>query len=122
MTTNLLHSYRVLNHTGFIKISKKIEKETRIPCLVAFTKAVDATNFVASKTLDELLASVEKGYTESFSHGDRKVALENLRNSGGSQQHHYATFKSGVYLGVALTLILDGLIKSESSQTDAVTR
>lgn len=62
----MLKSYGVLNQTGFAKILKKVEKETRIPCLVSYTEKIALENFVSSKRLDELIAEVEKGYATSF--------------------------------------------------------
>ncbi|KAI5475192.1 SPX and EXS domain containing protein [Pseudohyphozyma bogoriensis] len=114
----ILKSYRVLNTTGFAKALKKYEKSTRIPCSKVYKSTKLATaNFEKSDKLDELIRETEDAFTSVFEHGDRKKALERLRDSGASKAHHFSTWRAGMLLGMAVPLFLEGLVKSCSATT-----
>ncbi|SGY45788.1 BQ5605_C001g00338 [Microbotryum silenes-dioicae] len=94
----MLKSYRVLNRTGFAKAQKKFEKATRIPCK-PWSYKLEQANFVASTKLDDLIRETEDAFASIFERGDRKKALERLRNTGQSERHHFTAWRAGVYIG-----------------------
>lgn len=108
----MLKTYKVLNQTGFTKILKKIEKETQIPC-AAYTEKLNEQHWITSKTPEDIARHVEDGFAKVFEHGNRKAALDNLRNLGNQKTHHFASFRSGLYLGISIPLLLHGIILSQ---------
>lgn len=113
----MLKSYKVLNHTGFVKILKKMEKGTKIPCAKAYGKKLDEANFVKADKLDKLIRETEDGFARVFEHGDRKAALERLRVLGDKKTHHFTSWRCGVMLGASVVLILEGLVKAAAPET-----
>ncbi|KAL8291362.1 hypothetical protein RQP46_002340 [Phenoliferia psychrophenolica] len=113
----LLKSYKVLNMTGFAKALKKYEKTTRIPCAKAYKVKLHAAHFETSTKLDELIRGTEDAFATVFEHGDRKKALERLRQLGNKKMHHFTAWRSGVLFGLALPLLIEGLIKSSQAST-----
>ncbi|GAA5941117.1 hypothetical protein JCM1841_003062 [Sporobolomyces salmonicolor] len=113
----MLKSYRVLNRTGFAKALKKYEKATGIPCANQYTKKVDAAHFVSSPKLDELIRQTEDAFATVFEHGDRKRALERLRDFGQKKHHHFAAWRAGMLMGAGLPLMIEGLVKSFQADT-----
>lgn len=110
----MLKSYRVLNRTGFAKALKKYEKATRIPCAVKYSEKVEKANFVASTKLDDLIRETENAFANVFERGDRKKALERLRDFGEKKRHHFSTWRAGMYMGAGLPLMIEGLVLSAS--------
>ncbi len=49
--------------------------------------------------------------------GDEKKARSRLRPPTTSNSHHISVFRTGVYLGVCLPALVDGLFECESSRT-----
>ena len=77
----MLKSYKVLNHTGqwksfpvaiianfwksgFVKILKKMEKGTKIPCSKSYGIKLEAANFVKADKLDQLIRDTEDGFAK----------------------------------------------------------
>ncbi|SCV74035.1 BQ2448_6467 [Microbotryum intermedium] len=116
----MLKSYRFsgLHCTGFAKAQKKFEKATRIPCK-PWSYKLEQANFVASTKLDDLIRDTEDAFTSIFERGDRKKALERLRNTGQSERHHFTAWRAGVYIGIAIPLLVEGIVKSCSASTRA---
>ncbi|GAA5999027.1 Syg1p [Rhodotorula paludigena] len=113
----MLKSYRVLNRTGFAKALKKFEKATAIPCSTKYSEKVEAANFASSSTLDDLIRDTENAFAEVFERGDRKKALERLRDFGEKKRHHFSTWRAGLLMGAALPLMIEGLVLSFKAHT-----
>lgn len=130
----MLKSFRVLNRTGkhhlhvlrsrdadrlsligFAKSLKKYEKGTKIPCTTAYTPKVDKAHFVSSTRLDELIRETEDAFATVFEGGDRKRALERLRDFGQHKMHHFTAWRAGMLMGIALPLMIEGIVLSELS-------
>lgn len=129
----MLKSYRVLNRTGFAKVRyfvtvaltradpvaiqavKKFEKVTSIPCGIQYKPKIENTDFVSSPDLDELIRKTEDAFATVFEHGNRKKALERLRDFGRKQDHHFASWRAGLLMGAAIPLMIEGLVISESA-------
>src|SRR4051812_22571613 len=43
--------------------------------------------------------------------GDKKRATRSLRSGGTKKSHHFSTFRSGMYLGLAIPALVEGLVK-----------
>ncbi|GAA5851252.1 hypothetical protein JCM8547_004184 [Rhodosporidiobolus lusitaniae] len=113
----MIKSYRVLNRTGFAKGLKKFEKATAIPCAAKYRQKVEAANFVSSEKLDELIRKTEDAFAETFERGDRKKALERLRDFGTSKRHHFTSWRGGVMMGAGLVFMIEGLVQSFKAST-----
>ncbi|GAA5989572.1 hypothetical protein JCM10908_000534 [Rhodotorula pacifica] len=113
----MLKSYRVLNRTGFTKALKKMEKITLIPLAARYAEKVDATNFVKSTKLDDLIRETEDAFATVFERGDRKKALERLRDFGEKKRHHFTSWRAGMMMGAGLPLMIEGLVLSFKSST-----
>ncbi|BGP16090.1 hypothetical protein JCM10213_007531 [Rhodosporidiobolus nylandii] len=113
----MLKSYRVLNRTGFAKALKKYEKATGIPCAAKYTQKVDAANFVSSTKLDDLIRETEDAFAEVFERGDRKKALERLRDFGQKKRHHFTSWRAGTMMGAGLVFMIEGLVLSFKAHT-----
>ncbi|GAA5899437.1 hypothetical protein JCM6882_009116 [Rhodosporidiobolus microsporus] len=108
----MLKSYRVLNRTGFAKALKKYEKATAIPCATKYTQKVESANFVASDKLEDLIRETENAFAEVFERGDRKKALERLRDFGQKKRHHFTSWRAGMMMGAGLVFMVEGLVQS----------
>ncbi|GAA5959606.1 hypothetical protein JCM3765_007215 [Sporobolomyces pararoseus] len=113
----MLKSYRVLNRTGFAKGVKKFEKVTSIPCGTQYKPKIENSEFVSSPDLDELIKKTEDAFADIFEHGNRKKALERLRDFGKKQNHHFASWRSGLLMGASLPLMIQGLVISWQPRT-----
>ncbi|GJN89321.1 hypothetical protein Rhopal_002301-T1 [Rhodotorula paludigena] len=113
----MLKSYRVLNRTGFAKALKKFEKATAIPCSTKYSEKVEAANFASSSKLDDLIRDTENAFAEVFERGDRKKALERLRDFGEKKRHHFSTWRAGLLMGAGLPLMIEGLVLSFKAHT-----
>lgn len=45
--------------------------------------------------------------------GDKKKAIEQLRASRFFTSHHLSTFISGLFIGLAILALIDGLVKGQ---------
>ncbi|KAK4056864.1 Xenotropic and polytropic retrovirus receptor 1 [Microbotryomycetes sp. JL221] len=115
----MLKSYRVLNRTGFAKATKKFEKATKIPCSAKFSARVDETALVTSEKLEDLIKETENVFAAAFEHGDRKKALDRLRNFGAQRSHHFEMWRAGVLIGAAIPLLVEGIVHSAKPATHA---
>jgi hypothetical protein len=112
-------NYRLLNRTGFSKVTKKMEKVTRIKCQSEYTAKVSKTHFATSTVIDDLQSETENLFGVNFEKGSRKKAVQRLRFMGATTTHHFASWRSGVYLGLALPPLIDGIVKSCHSDVHA---
>ncbi|KAK4704706.1 hypothetical protein P7C70_g1494, partial [Phenoliferia sp. Uapishka_3] len=113
----LLKSYKILNTTGFNKALKKFEKSTRIPCAKQYKEKLHMAHFESSTRLDELIRETEDAFATFFEHGDRKKALERLRQLGSKKMHHFTAWRSGLLTGLGFTLMVEGLVRSCQTST-----
>ncbi|KAG0659046.1 hypothetical protein C6P46_005342 [Rhodotorula mucilaginosa] len=108
----MLKSYRVLNRTGFTKALKKYDKVTLIPLAARYAEKVDKADFVTSTKLDDLIRETEDAFATAFERGDRKKALERLRDFGEKKGHHFTSWRAGMLMGAGLPLMIEGLVLS----------
>ena len=121
----ILNNYRILNRTGCLKILKKFDKTLGVAFLEPFYEArVRHTPIVVNDTVPKLLHATEEIFTSYFGHGDQKRARETLRQSSAAPSNvqrfptHYAsTFRTGLYLGVAVCALVRGLIAAMDEET-----
>ncbi|KAK4047730.1 Xenotropic and polytropic retrovirus receptor 1 [Microbotryomycetes sp. JL201] len=113
----MLKSYRVMNRTGFAKATKKFEKATKIPCSAALSEKLDKSALVTSDKLDELIKETENVFAAAFEHGDRKKALDRLRNFGAQRSHHFTMWRAGLLVGAGVPLLIEGIVQSARQST-----
>lgn len=112
-------NYRLLNRTGFSKVTKKMEKVTRIKCQNEYTNKVSKTPFATSNVIDDLQSETETLFGVNFEKGSRKKAVQRLRFMGATTTHHFASWRAGVMLGAALPPLVDGIVRACHSDTRA---
>lgn len=112
-------NYRLLNRTGFSKVTKKMEKVTRIKCQNEYTAKVSKTQFATSKVIDDLQSETETLFGVNFEKGSRKKAVQRLRFMGATTTHHFASWRAGVMLGAAIPAAVDGIVRACHSDTRA---
>lgn len=112
-------SYRLLNRTGFSKVTKKMEKVTKIKCQNEYNAIVSKTHFANSKVIDDLQSDTETLFGVNFEKGSRKKAVQRLRFMGATTSHHFASWRAGAMLGAALPAIVDGIVKACHADTRA---
>lgn len=94
--------------------AKKFEKVTSIPCGIQYKPKIENSDFVSGPELEELIRKTEDAFADVFEHGSRKKALERLRDFGKKQNHHFAAWRAGMWMGAGLPLMIQGLVISES--------
>lgn len=115
-------NYRLLNRTGFSKVTKKMEKVTRIKCQEAYMQKVHKTHFSSSTTIDDLQSQTETMFGASFEKGSRKRAIQRLRLMGmQTPLHSFAAWRAGLFIGLAIPPLIDGLGKGKSSSRNLLT-
>lgn len=112
-------NYRLLNRTGFSKVTKKMEKVTRIKCQSEYTAKVAKTHFATSTVIDDLQSETENLFGVNFEKGSRKKAVQRLRFMGVTTTHHFASWRAGVMFGAALPPLVDGIVRSCHASTRA---
>lgn len=113
-----LQNFRTLNLIGFQKALKKWEKVTHMAIREAYLKdKIEPSGFSSTKLLAELIGDTEQMYTMHFASGDKKKALYHLRAGWKQKTHYFVTFRSGVYLGLAMPALISGLYQSFQQQT-----
>uniref|UniRef100_A0A8H7XW23 Uncharacterized protein n=1 Tax=Psilocybe cubensis TaxID=181762 RepID=A0A8H7XW23_PSICU len=136
----VLEHYRgleVLNITGFRKALKKFEKVTKIPVQQQymaekvgidvsapcrfdsknFMLQVEKSAFASDKAVAQMMAEMEDLYAAAFARGNKKMATKRLRAGNSSKSHHFSTFRSGAYIGIALPALIEGLVKVSKQST-----
>lgn len=114
----LLHNYRVLNLTGFRKALKKFEKVTRISVQNQYMKEkIEPSAFSSDQSLRDMIKRMEDMYASTFVKGNKKKAMKRLRGGHLMKSHHFATFRSGLLLGVAIPAIVAGCVEAFKPET-----
>lgn len=96
-----------------------MEKMTRIKCQSAYMQKVHRAAFSTSTIIDDLQSQVEAMFGASFEKGSRKKAIQRLRFMGASPNHHFASWRAGIMLGLAVPAFVDALVKASQSATQA---
>ncbi|KAK3707660.1 Xenotropic and polytropic retrovirus receptor 1 [Vermiconidia calcicola] len=122
----LLKRYAQLNHTAFRKITKKCDKTLPGGSGKDYlTTQVDRAAFVVSQTLPNLTDSTEDLYARYFERGNRKMAIEVLRDKGYRQlDYSFGAFRAGLFGGAGFALGVSGLylgVKDSWSPTEYAT-
>ncbi|KAK9457487.1 EXS family-domain-containing protein [Dipodascopsis uninucleata] len=110
LSLELLKSYRLLNRTGFQKITKKLDKTIGGSISPWYMDKVSNSYFGQSNVVDDLMSKTEDIYARYFERGSRKQAIEKLRTREKSEDHYFATFSSGIYIGIALPLFIHAIV------------
>ncbi|KAH8113949.1 hypothetical protein DFH11DRAFT_1496475, partial [Phellopilus nigrolimitatus] len=63
---------------------------------------VEVSALASGETIGKLLKETEDLYAAQFERGDMKKARVRLRMTAKDKSHHFSTFRSGLYLGLAL--------------------
>ncbi|CAL1699593.1 unnamed protein product [Somion occarium] len=114
----ILNNYRTLNLIGFRKALKKFEKVAKIPAQQAYTvEKIEPNAFASSAVVQGMLKELENLYAARFTHGDKKRAVQRLRGGIDHRNHHFGTFRSGLFLGLAIPALVDGLYLSFQPDT-----
>ncbi|KAF8842398.1 hypothetical protein BDN67DRAFT_979576 [Paxillus ammoniavirescens] len=105
----VLNNYRILNFTGFRKALKKYEKITKIPVQAAYMKErVEPAAFASGAMVSTMLKEMEEIFATRFERGDKKKAINRLRVGSSLQSQHFSTFRSGLWLGLAVPAVVAG--------------
>ncbi|KDR80317.1 hypothetical protein GALMADRAFT_62135, partial [Galerina marginata CBS 339.88] len=118
----VLHNYRVLNVTGFRKALKKFEKVTRVRSIaccdfyLSFSLSFRSLAFASDKAVRQMMSEMEEMYATAFARGDKKRATRRLRAGNSTKSHHFSAFRSGVYVGLAIPALIEGLLTSTFTQ------
>ncbi|KAF9318710.1 hypothetical protein BGZ91_005111, partial [Linnemannia elongata] len=118
----MLKNYRVLNKTGFVKIMKKFDKTAGWKASKEFQASkLKSAYFVSSTILDDLISETEDLYVEKFENGHRRRGMAKLRiPTGRNKPHHSTIARVGLYLGIALPLLILGLQSAFSEDTESI--
>lgn len=114
----VLNNYRILNLVGFRKALKKFDKVTKLPALsIYMSEKVDPAAFASGALVNDMLRELEELYAARFARGDRRIALNRLRPDASAKSHHTSTFRSGIYLGLALAALAIGIYQCSLTGT-----
>jgi len=107
---NLLLNYRVLNYTAAVKSVKKYQKnvpDAPIGILQEYITHLKKQYFYSSPILQALIVQVEYVFTNDIFKGDRKKAMNNLREQEKTRRDSKnEVFRMGLSFGVAIALTL----------------
>ncbi|KFH65109.1 hypothetical protein MVEG_08590 [Podila verticillata NRRL 6337] len=117
----MLKNYKALNGTGFAKIMKKFDKTAGWKASKAFENTkLKPRYFMKSNILKDLTVETEELYINTFEKGHRRRGMAKLRIPDlKNQTHHKTSLRIGVYLGLALPLMVQGLQSAFSQDTQA---
>ncbi|KZT35394.1 hypothetical protein SISSUDRAFT_974779, partial [Sistotremastrum suecicum HHB10207 ss-3] len=63
---------------------------------------IEKQTFASETVVETMLKEVEEAYASRFENGDFKKARDRLRVAYRIRSHHASTFRTGLFLGVAL--------------------
>ncbi|KYG45289.1 hypothetical protein M433DRAFT_29376, partial [Acidomyces richmondensis BFW] len=108
----LLKSYAMVNRTAFRKITKKFDKTTGTNQGKKYMlDKVNGAHFVESDNIDGLLQQVEDLYGRYFERGNRKVAVNKLRQKIAKEGAYYGpTLRTGLLLGIGAVFGIQALV------------
>lgn len=117
----LLDNYRIMNSSGFRKIVKKFEKHTKIRVQNQYmSEKVERSAFASGAAIKDVMKQMEEMYAAAFEKDDKKKATARLRSTTAPQTHHISTFRTGLYLGLAVPVLIDGLRRVNQLATSPV--
>jgi len=123
----ILNNYRILNRNGFIKILKKFDKTMQSQIMQKYyDERVAHTPIVQSDAVPKMLTALEEIFTGYFEHGDKKRARDVLREGashtmmGHATFHYSSAYRTGVFMGIALCLTIEGLRYAMQERVQAV--
>ncbi|KTW32775.1 uncharacterized protein T551_00260 [Pneumocystis jirovecii RU7] len=108
--TELLKNYRTMNMEAFRKALKKITKVTGINYLKFYMPKITESHFGSSEISNDLMTETENIFAYYFEKNNRKRAIEKLRTKQKTTDYANALFRVGLYLGISLPLLIEGLI------------
>lgn len=109
----LLQNYRILNLTGFRKALKKFDKATKVSSQNLYMRErVETRSFASGDICAGLLKEIEHIYATRFERGDEKKARIRLRATPRESTHHFSTFRSGMFIGLAIPALAMGIYYS----------
>ncbi|KAG0301670.1 hypothetical protein BGZ98_008143 [Dissophora globulifera] len=107
----MLKNYKILNNTGFVKIMKKYDKTAGWKASKLFIEhKLKPAYFMTSSVLADLFDETEELFIEKFANGNRRRGMSKLRiPDSKNQTHHSVTARVGVYVGLSLVLLIQGI-------------
>ncbi|KAG0033282.1 hypothetical protein BGZ81_008867 [Podila clonocystis] len=116
----MLKNYKALNSTGFAKIMKKFDKTAGWKASKAFELSkLRSRYFMNSTVLKDLIVETEDLYINAFEKGHRRRGMAKLRIPDSKKSYHNTAVRVGIYLGLALPLMVQGLQSAFSKETQA---
>ncbi|KAK3840616.1 MAG: SPX domain-containing protein [Linnemannia elongata] len=118
----MLKNYRVLNKTGFVKIMKKFDKTAGWKASKDFQASkLKPAYFISSTILDDLILETEDLYVAKFEKGHHRRGMAKLRiPTDRNKPNHSTIARVGLYIGIALPLLILGLKSALSEDTESV--
>ncbi|KAF9191532.1 hypothetical protein BGZ50_009299 [Haplosporangium sp. Z 11] len=115
----MIKNYKVLNHTGFAKILKKFDKTAGWKGSKPYIDSkLRPSYFMNSTIIQDLITETEDVFIDSFEKGHRRKGMAKLRiPDSKNQTHHLATTRIGLYMGLAIPLLVQALQAALSSDT-----
>ncbi|KAF3919113.1 hypothetical protein ABW21_db0206245 [Orbilia brochopaga] len=115
----LLKSYSLLNREAFRKILKKFDKTAHTHIATKYLEEkVHPTPFASSEQIERLLTQTEDLFATHYEKGRRKHAVERLRTREPKKSATGPVFRSGIYIGMSLPLIVQALYEASSRGDD----
>ncbi|KAI0077379.1 hypothetical protein K474DRAFT_1596224, partial [Panus rudis PR-1116 ss-1] len=74
---------------------------------------IEPNAFASAAVVEGMMKELEELFAARFTHGDKKRAIQRLRGGTQHKSHHFSTFRSGLYIGLALPALVHGLYLSE---------
>ncbi|KAG0349493.1 hypothetical protein BG004_005155 [Podila humilis] len=117
----MLKNYKALNATGFGKIMKKFDKTAGWKASKAFEQSkLMPTYFYSASVVKDLIVETEDLYIDTFEKGHRRRGMAKLRVPDSKNQiHHKTALRIGIYLGLAMPLLAQGVQSAFSKETQA---
>ncbi|KAG0055576.1 hypothetical protein BGZ83_008187 [Gryganskiella cystojenkinii] len=117
----MVKNYKVLNHTGFAKILKKFDKTAGWKASKAYMNSkLKPSYFMSSGTIQDLITETEDVFIETFEKGHRRRGMAKLRiPDSKNQTHHMTSTRIGLYMGLAVSLMVQSLQAAFSKETPA---
>ncbi|KAF9225940.1 hypothetical protein BS17DRAFT_699564, partial [Gyrodon lividus] len=69
---------------------------------------VEPAAFASGAMVSTMLKEMEDLFATRFERGDKKKAINHLRVGASLKSHHFSTFRSGLWLGLAVPAVITG--------------
>ncbi|KAF9239798.1 hypothetical protein BU15DRAFT_46384 [Melanogaster broomeanus] len=69
---------------------------------------VEPSAFASGTMVSTMLKEMEDLFAARFERGDKKKAINRLRVGTSLKSHHFSTFRSGIWLGLAVPAVVLG--------------